>query len=374
MNFSTRVLLVVVLFFSITSLTRAYEARVIKATGLAEMTLAGGSTLIRLGVNSLIPEGATVTTGAGSELTIETLPGAIVTVNPTSTLVVEKLQLIKNGDVITEQTVTLNLKQGKVLSTLDPARKAINRYGVRTPKGVAAARGTVYAVRVDVMGSSIATLSGQVTLDLGDGRSLSIPVGTSSVNGAATTTLAAAIASNPALAQDIATAVSVVAAQVSMRSSAVETSASALAVLASVLNAASAALPEQAANFMQQAVQAVAAPTSAVFGAATDEAVATLTEAAVQGAVQTLSAANPAAAQQVTGAITNAAVATAASSGIEINVKAIQNAASKGAASGAANATAPASNPDQPNANSVAPKSTPRQINPIDPSVVSPSS
>ena len=55
------------------------------------MTLAGGSAVIRFAVNSLIPKGASVTTGVGSELTIETLPGAIVTVNPTSTLVGEKL-------------------------------------------------------------------------------------------------------------------------------------------------------------------------------------------------------------------------------------------------------------------------------------------
>ena len=65
------------------------------------------------------------------------------------------------GYKVSEELHVNGLKQGKVLSTLDPARKAINRYGVRTPKGVAAARGTVYAVRVDVMGSSIATMSAE---------------------------------------------------------------------------------------------------------------------------------------------------------------------------------------------------------------------
>ena len=160
MKTPTRWFAVFTLFLGIFSFAAADEAKVIKLTGAAEMMLPGATVATPLALNTPIPEGATVTTAAGAELSVEAMPGVIATIKAASTVVVEKLSSVKNGDTITEQTATLNLKQGNIVSTLDPAKKAINRYGVRTPKGVAAARGTVYSVKVDVTGSSIATLSG----------------------------------------------------------------------------------------------------------------------------------------------------------------------------------------------------------------------
>lgn len=333
---------VLALLLGIVSAAAADEAKVIKLTGTAEMMLPGATAATPLALNSLIPEGATVTTAAGAELSVEAMPGVIATIKAASTVVVEKLSSVKNGDTITEQTATLNLKQGNIVSTLDPAKKAINRYGVRTPKGVAAARGTVYAVKVDVTGSSIATLSGTVTIDLGGGNVLTIPVGTASANGEASKAIADAIKANPALANDIAEAVTIVAANVASGSSAVGTAESATAVLASVVNAASAALPSQAAAFTQQAVQAIASPTSAVStsGSGASAAIAAVTEAAVQGAVQSTAKSDPAAAQQLAQEITNSAVSTAKSSNAAVTAETITNAAATGAATGATNAGA----------------------------------
>lgn len=333
---------VLALLLGIVSAAAADEAKVIKLTGTAEMMLPGATAATPLALNSQIPEGATVTTAAGAELSVEAMPGVIATIKAASTVVVEKLSSVKNGDTITEQTATLNLKQGNIVSTLDPAKKAINRYGVRTPKGVAAARGTVYAVKVDVTGSSIATLSGTVTIDLGGGNVLTIPVGTASANGEASQAIADAIKANPALANDIAEAVTIVAANVASGSSAVGTAESATAVLASVVNAASAALPNQAATFTQQAVQAIASPTSAVStsGSGASAAIAAVTEAAVQGAVQSTAKSDPAAAQQLAQEITNSAVSTAKSSNAAVTAETITNAAATGAATGATNAGA----------------------------------
>jgi hypothetical protein len=330
------------LLLGLVSAAAADEAKVIKLTGTAEMMLPGATAATPLALNSQIPEGATVTTAAGAELSVEAMPGVIATIKAASTVVVEKLSSVKNGDTITEQTATLNLKQGNIVSTLDPAKKAINRYGVRTPKGVAAARGTVYAVKVDVTGSSIATLSGTVTIDLGGGNVLTIPVGTASANGEASQAIADAIKANPALANDIAEAVTIVAANVASGSSAVGTAESATAVLASVVNAASAALPNQAATFTQQAVQAIASPTSAVStsGSGASAAIAAVTEAAVQGAVQSTAKSDPAAAQQLAQEITNSAVSTAKSSNAAVTAETITNAAATGAATGATNAGA----------------------------------
>lgn len=366
----------------IVSAALADEAKVIKLVGSAEMKLPGAAAATPLALNSMIPEGATVITGAGAELSVEAMPGVIATIKAASTVVVEELSSVKNGTEITEQTARLNLKEGNIVSTLDPAKKAINRYGVRTPKGVAAARGTVFGVKVDITGSSIATLSGTVTIDLGGGNVLMIPVGTASANGGAAQAIADAIKANPALANDIAEAVTIVAANVASGSSAVGTAESATAVLASVVNAASAALPSQAATFTQQAVQAISSPTSAVStsgsGASAGAAIAAVTEAAVQGAVQSTVSSNPAAAQLLAQEITNKAVETAKTSAPTVTTETITNAAATGAATGTTNAGAttpvptvvnPA--PSNPNTTTVVP--APIVVPPL-PVVVSPSS
>ena len=378
MKTPTRWFAALALALGIGSAALADEAKVIKLVGTAEMTLPGAATATQLGLNSMIPEGATVTTAAGAELSIEAMPGVIATIKADSTVVVEKLSSVKNGTEIKEQTATLNLKQGNIVSTLDPAKKAINRYGVRTPKGVAAARGTVYSVKVNVTGSTIATLSGTVTIDLGGGNVLTIPVGSASANGEATQAIADAIKANPDLAKDIAEAVTIVAANVASGSSAVGTAESATAVLASVVNAASAALPNQAASFTQQAVQAIASPTSAVStsGSSAGAAIAAVTEAAVQGAVQSTAKSDPAAAQQLAQEITNSAVSTAKSSGAAVTAETITNAAATGAATGASNAGAATTPTVVTPAGSTTgvPTTTAPIVVPPEPVIVSPSS
>src|SRR5690606_18113253 len=98
----------------------------------------------------------------------------------------------------------LDLKKGNIISTIDPSKKSINNYGVRTPKGVAAARGTVYGTSVTFTAdgesnTTVATLNGFVTLNLGNGVSVDVPFGQVTSGGAAdadtlSQTLEAAIA------------------------------------------------------------------------------------------------------------------------------------------------------------------------------------
>ncbi len=354
----------------------AHEAKVIKLTGSAQVMLPGATTATPLAINAMIPEGATITTAAGAELSIEAVPGVVATIQAGSTVVVEKLAMVKNGDVITEQVATLDLKKGNVVSTLDPAKKSVNRYGVRTPKGVAAARGTVFSVKVSVTGSTVATLSGSVTIDLGGGNVLTIPIGTASANGEATTTLAAAIASGAISQAEVAQVVSTVANQVAAGSTATNSEASATAVLASVVSVASAAVPTQAVAFTQQAITAISSPTSAVQGAAAANAVAAVTQAAVQGAVQGTAATNSTQAQQLAQEITNAAVTSAASNNVTVSTQAITNAAAQGATTGAANAGSNVTVPviTAPTNTSTTTTVVPLPITPVDTSVVSPSS
>ena len=68
-------------------------------------------------------------------------------------------------------------------STLDPTRSRQTEYGVRTPRGVVMARGTVFAVKIvstpgGALNTSVATLSGNVIIDRGPGvPPITIPFG-----------------------------------------------------------------------------------------------------------------------------------------------------------------------------------------------------
>ncbi|MBP6507195.1 MAG: FecR domain-containing protein [Opitutaceae bacterium] len=159
---------------------QATEAKVIKVTGSATALLPGQSGAVAITQGMNLPVGSSITTDAGATVDIQALAGALTTIRQNSTVVIEELSVNKNGEgVVTKQTAMLNLKSGNLASALDPAMKRINNYGVRTPKGVAAARGTVYTVSVTLTTTTVATLSGTVTLTpVGGGASIVIDIAT----------------------------------------------------------------------------------------------------------------------------------------------------------------------------------------------------
>jgi hypothetical protein len=161
-----------------------HEAKIVRVTGTATVVLPDGtSTPAVKGV--MVPQGATITTSASSQVFLEVFSGGIATIAENTTIGVEKLALEKSGDTVTSQEALLDLKKGSVISTLDPTKKAINHYGVRTPKGVAAARGTVYSVTVGEDQYTVeTTLSGAVVItNTTTGTAVTVSSGGTSVNG-----------------------------------------------------------------------------------------------------------------------------------------------------------------------------------------------
>lgn len=280
----------------------AHNAKVVKLTGKVEIQLPGLTTPQLLTPDMPVPEGAVIKTSAGAQLLLETFSGAVAAIQADATVIVEKLVVTERGGAVVAQEAMLDLKKGSIVSTLDPAKRAINRYGVRTPKGVAAAHGTVYGVSVTISGTSVATLNGFVSMDLGNGVTVSIPVGTGTVNNSDTVAaLSDAIAASGqdglTVAQLLQETVQAVAANVAASSSAVSNSDTAVAVMAAVVNAAATAQPEQAASFTQTAVAAVSSSTSSTVG--NNTAVAAITEAAVRAAPAATAAIAQSAAQAV---------------------------------------------------------------------------
>lgn len=266
--------------FALTLFAASAQAQIAKITKIvgnaaAATATAPGEAATPLTPGMVVTQNTTITTGAGVEVYLEAFNGATASIKANSTVLVEKLGV---------NEAVLDLKHGSLVSQLDPAKKATNKYSVRTPKGVAAARGTVYTISVDFTGgTNFSTLEGTVTLTPVDGGPpIVMPFGTASINGGAAQTLSAAIANNPALATDIAMAVQTISENVQSGNSGAGTGATTVTMLAAVVSAAAQALPEQAAAFTAQAITAVTSITSAAgasTGAAANAAVQAITTA-----------------------------------------------------------------------------------------------
>jgi hypothetical protein len=302
--------------------TATPDAVVLQVTGSVMVQLPGETTPFALAEGAHIPQGATIITGAGSEASIRPIGGVVSTIKPNTTVQIEKLSVTTDNGTISNQTAMISLLSGNLVSTLDPSKKHINNYGVRTPKGVAAARGTIYAVGVSASGSTFATLSGTVSITMADNRVITVSLGTGLV---INDTSGATPASTP-LAQ------------------------ASPEVKAAVL---------EAANTVITLVKNNLEPTTNA--GATTTLLAAVTQAA--------NAADPVAAQTITAAAISAAQTNTTTSGSAASsAQSIQDAATQGASQNTANFAPPGNNAQGQQGNQ---NTTP--VTPIDTSIVSPS-
>ena len=287
---------------SAAAVTQATEATVLRLNGLARTRLPGGTEDVQLAEGAKLPKGATIITEDAAELYLQPFPGVIATIRSRSTVSIERLSLTVDDGIVKKQTALLNLTAGSVISTVDPAKRDINDYGVRTPKGIAYARGTSFTVSVEDEGFSVATTADTVSFTLPSGDSYAIKAGNITITPAGgepqpPVTIGQALATNPALTGIIQAAVTTVANVVQNNIGALP-SDSATNLLTKVLSVATSALPAQASAFASQAVTAVTAP-----GASTN-ADAAVAAAAVTGAIVS---ANPTDAAQIAAAAVTAA-------------------------------------------------------------------
>ncbi|MBL9187117.1 MAG: FecR domain-containing protein [Opitutaceae bacterium] len=219
-------------------------------------------------VNLPVVEGSTIETRAGVDLYVETFPGAVATIRQNSLVKLSGLRLLSAGADAGKRQAELDLQRGKIISTLDPTKQAITKYGIKTPRGVAAARGTVYGVSAVAAGTSAFVVDGNIVIDLGPGQPpISIPYGQAALdNAGSAAALAALVSGSPELAADLLAAVQIVAANVAANTSAVGGPDVATAMLQAVTTAVVTALPGQAGAVVQTLVSAIVTPGSATSG------------------------------------------------------------------------------------------------------------
>ncbi len=293
---------------------RPAQAKVLKVTGPAKVQVSATSASVDLAVGAELPEGALIETLGDSEVFVEPFVGAVADIRPNTQVVLEKLQVTMAGTVLMKRTSILNLKKGTIVSLIDPAGHNINDYAVRTPKGLAQAHGTSFAITVGDDSMSVTATADSVTFVTPTGTSYSVSAGNVTITPPGgepqpPVTLSQAVAANPAFGGVVQTAMNTVS-NIVQNNIGTMPSTSAANLISQVVGVASAALPAQAANFTTQAITAVSAPTSSTGGNAA-AAVGAVTAAIVTSA-PTQSSAIAVAASNAAPAYTVAAVASAA--------------------------------------------------------------
>ena len=146
--------------FAQTTQTQATVARV---TGTATVTQADGTTTA-LTAGMKVAQGATITTGADGDVYLESHAGYVTSIKGDSVVTVDEISVVSEGGQVKEERTMLDLKSGNLVAKLDPKKKSVNNYQVRTPKGVAAARGTVFTVMFRGQKYSVAVVNGTVAI------------------------------------------------------------------------------------------------------------------------------------------------------------------------------------------------------------------
>jgi len=153
----------------------AQQATVLRLIGASsvEVITMDSDTPQSFAQGEVIPEGALVTVPEGAKMFLRTFAGTITTVEGGSTIFIEQVETTTAGKEVTR----IELKSGDLVAVLDPAKRDVNDYGVRTPKGVAAARGTNFTVNVSGVGVTMNVTGGSVVFELPAGGSIDFTAG-----------------------------------------------------------------------------------------------------------------------------------------------------------------------------------------------------
>lgn len=228
------------------------EATVVASRGA--VSIDGKSDASRVGAK--LASGSHIVSGSAAEVTLRLFDGTLAIVESDSDLTIEKLSVAVEAGKTAKETTVLSLQKGSVVASLDPAKKDVNDFRVKTPNGVAIARGTVFAVRVSQTqnNATVSTMSGTVTF-VTDRGEFTVGFGQVATN-SGVMTVKEAVAADPTLAAMFVEAAGDVAAAIG--SGAITGASRINTVLAAVVEIAAEASPNQAAAIAVSVLTAVA--------------------------------------------------------------------------------------------------------------------
>jgi hypothetical protein len=131
-------------------------------SGKVEFTAPGSTQFSPLKVGQILPVGSVIKTAADGVAIIVTVPGAAVRIGPDSTLAITEMDFEKTGEKITKRKATLDLKSGTLSALIEHNTPDATDFKIKTPQGIAAARGTFYGVTVVDGKTHVAVQEGKV--------------------------------------------------------------------------------------------------------------------------------------------------------------------------------------------------------------------
>jgi len=124
------------------------SATVFSISGTAQSAAPGTSSFTPLHKGQHLAIGSTVRTGENGTAVLVTTPGSAIQVGNDSEVKLTALAFAKSGGAVTQREAHLQLTSGVVSALIDPHTPKVTDFQIQTPQGVAAARGTFYAVLV----------------------------------------------------------------------------------------------------------------------------------------------------------------------------------------------------------------------------------
>jgi hypothetical protein len=153
---------VFVLALAVAPAAFALDATVKSVVGRAQAAAPGSKEFAALREGQKLAVGTTVVTGPGGEAVIMTTPGAAIHVQENSRVVLQFNEFSEEKGKITNRKTVVDLQDGTLSALISKNDPKTTRFEVRTPQGVAAARGTFFGVTVQGEESFVAVKEGKV--------------------------------------------------------------------------------------------------------------------------------------------------------------------------------------------------------------------
>ena len=146
-------------------LCQASDGKVSVAIGKVTLSPAGGGAELPLKVGDPVPVGSTVKTGPDSRAVVVTTRQSAVRIAEQSAVVIENLE-----DADAAPKVLLNITAGSLGALIQPQAQSAMDFKVKTPSGVAAARGTFFSVAAEAGKGFVQVKEGKVDVTPADSK------------------------------------------------------------------------------------------------------------------------------------------------------------------------------------------------------------
>ena len=140
----------------------ATDAVVKNVQGRVDAAPPGSKEMAPIREGQKLAPGTTVVSGANGEAVIVTSPGAAIHIQPSSRLVLQLNEFSSENGKITNRKTVVDLQDGTLSALISKNDPKTTRFEVRTPQGVAAARGTFFGVTVQGDEAFVAVKEGKV--------------------------------------------------------------------------------------------------------------------------------------------------------------------------------------------------------------------